>query len=255
LAFFAPFEIDIVTALAEQLVSAFTELEVATLTPEHIAQVPKEQGVYHLYRNGTLVYVGKADDLRGRLDDHRYKISGRRNIEVSEISFNCLTVHKNWTALAPETSLIAHYKAQAGVCEWNGNGFGIHDPGRNREETNKEPDGFDSQFEIREDWPCTWVYAREWNVLELLIRMKEELPFLLRYQTLEKKKYRSGHPEYNSVAISVPQPGMAAAELLRLVTQHIPGWQATRFPGYMILYKEHRNYTHGTVIWQQPDGQ
>lgn len=250
--FIAKFEIDIITALADQLVSAFAELETAALTNENIAQVPKEQGVYHLFRNGTLVYVGKADDLQSRLEDHRYKISGRRNISVAEMSFNCLTVHKNWTALAPETSLIAHYKTVPGVCEWNGNGFGIHDPGRNREETNQEPDGFDSQFGIREDWPCSWIEPGNWNALELLIRMKEQLPFLLRYETLEKRRYRSGHPDYNNLTLTVPQSGMAASGLLKLVAQSAPGWQATRFPGSLIFYKEDRIYKHGTVIWRQP---
>ena len=42
---------------------------------------------------------------------------------------------------------------------------------------------------------------------------------------------------------------MPAEELLKLITQNLPGWQATRFPGHMILYKERRAYDHGKVIW------
>ena len=251
--FVAHFEIDLVTALAEQLTAAFEGLEQGPLSEENIATVPAEQGVYHLFRKGLLVYVGKANSLRGRLSEHRFKITGRRNIGAGEITFTCLTVHKNWTALAPESSLIGHYKGLPGnLCEWNGNGFGPHDPGRDRETTNKPPDGFDSQFPIRYDWPCSGVAAKEWNIRELLIQIKAELPFLLRYQAEDKKKYRGGHPDFNDLSVRAPEPGMPADELLRLVTRQIPGWQSTRFPSHMILYKEAREYVHGTVICRQP---
>lgn len=236
------------SALADQLLTSFQALDIGELSEENVGTVPIEQGVYQLFRSDVLVYVGKADNLRNRLSEHRFKILGRRNIVINEMGLKCLTIHKNWTAVAPENSLIAHYKVQAGICEWNGNGFGPHDPGRHREETNQSPEGFDSQFPIREDWPCTTIGAQDWNARELLIRMKEELPFLLRYQTLQKN-YRSGHPDYNNVTVTVPQAGMTAEELLRLIAQHVPDWQATRFPGSMIFYKEHRTYTFGTVIW------
>lgn len=248
--FFRHFEIDIVAALAEQLVTAFEELEQGALSQANIGLVPEEQGVYQLYRNGTLVYVGKADNLRSRLTQHRRKITGRRNIEIDEITFKCLTIHKNWTAFAPENSLIDHYKTQPGLCEWNGNGFGIHDPGRERETTNKHPDGFDSQFPIKEDWLCIAVEAGNWNVRDLLVRIKAELPFLLRYEA--PVNYRAGHNEYNAVNVAIPQNGLPVTEILRLITGQLPGWQATRFPSHMILYKEHRDYTHGTIILQTP---
>lgn len=252
--FYDKFDIDLITALQEQLRAAFKKLAPGALNEENLAQVPGEQGVYHLYRKDVLVYVGKADDsLRKRLSEHRFKIMGRRNIEIGEMAFTCLTVSKNWTAVAPETSLINYYKKQPGnYCEWNGNGFGPHDPGRNRETTNKPPEGFDSQFPIRDEWPCSGVTAREWNIRELLMLMKAELPFDLRYQVANKKKYREGHPDYNALTVMVPTAGMPANELLRLITQRIPGWQSTRFPSHLILYKEDRDYTHGTIIWKQP---
>jgi hypothetical protein len=60
------------------------------------------------------------------------------------------------------------------------------------------------QFPIRHEWPCEFVEAREWNIRELLIRMKEELPFLLRYECINKK-YRAGHADYNDRTAVVPQ--------------------------------------------------
>jgi len=198
------------------------------------------------------VYVGKADNLKARLSQHRFKIMGRRNIEIGEMTFTCLTVHKNWTALAPENTLIKYYTGQGGnLCEWNGNSFGPHDPGRERETSNKPPDGFDAQFPVKDDWPCDFVEAKEWNIRELLVRIKDELPFLFRYEATNKQ-YRLGHPDYNNLTVTVPAAGMPATELLRLITQRIPGWQSTRFPSHMILYRESREYAHGTVIWRQP---
>jgi len=244
LAFFAHFDFDLATALTEQLVIAFDKLEEGGLSLEHLAQIPQKQGVYQLFRDGMLVYIGKAANLRNRLTQHRRKIVGRKNIDAEEMGFKCLTVASTWTPMALEESLIKHYKTAPGGCEWNGNGFGPHDPGRERETTNKDPEGFDSQFPIRENWPCTSVKAGTHNAGNLLAAMKKELPYLLRYDTK--------HGDYKKVKVAVPHDGMPAIELLRIVTQNLPGWQATQFPSHLILYKEHRAYTHGTVIWQQP---
>jgi hypothetical protein len=230
LPFFAHFEIDIITALADQLTAAFAGLEPAPLRVENLAIVPSDQGVYHLFRNRLLVYVGKADNLRKRLSEHRFKIMGRCNIDVGEMAFACLTVHKNWTALAPEDSLIKRYRQQSSeVCEWNGISFGPHDPGRDRETTNKDTEGFDAQFPIKDDLPCDFVDAREWNVRELLIRIKEELPFLLRYEAVNRK-YREGHPDYNNLVLAVPAAGMPVSELLRLVLRAFQGGSPRNFP-------------------------
>jgi hypothetical protein len=128
---------------------------------------------------------------------------GRQNIDVAEMTFACVTIHPNWTALAPESALIQHY-AELHLSEWNGIGFGPHDPGRNRDATDADQEGFDMQFPIRHEWPCEFVEAREWNIRELLIRMKEELPFLLRYECINKK-YRAGHADYNDRTAVVPQ--------------------------------------------------
>ncbi len=236
--FHRSFELDIVAALTHLLTQAFDELESGELNDENLGEVPAKPGVYQLYRSSTRVYVGKAGQLRGRLKQHRKNLSGRQNIQESEIRFTCLSMGSNIHAVS-ESSLINYYS-----CPWNTNGFGNHDPGRNREETNKPPDGFDQQFPIRGDWPCADITAGDWNCGELLRRMKNQLPFLLRYQ-----RTKNGHPDYNDSFIHVPQTGMPAEDLLRLIAQNLPGWQATRFPSHLILYKEHRQYLHGIAIW------
>lgn len=262
----AKFEIDIISALSAQLIDTFARLSVGPLNPATLATVEREQGVYQLFLKGGLVYVGKADDLPKRLGEHYEKVTGRRNIDASDMGFKCLYVHKNWTTLAPETSLIAYYKAMgSGECEWNGNGFGPHDPGRNREITNKPTEGFDARYPIREDWRCPWVAPGDHDLLSLLIELKDNLPYVLRYGTEaggtdgeRSAHYTKGHPEHRGKTVTVPSPDMPAIELLRLVTKALPGWQSTAFPSHMILYKEAnegpngRVYKHGALIHREP---
>jgi len=248
MAFVGEFEIDIISALSSQLVDTLEQLEKGPLDlvsePE---VVESRQGVYQLFQGTRLVYVGKADNLKKRLTEHRTKIAGRRNITTQEMSFRCLYIHKNWTTLAPETALIKHYQGE-GLSEWNGNGFGPHDPGRNREQTDKAPDGFDVQYPIRDDWRMDSIEAGEWNARELLIEMKRELPYLLRFQAVNRNAYQRGHPAYNDLRISVPRSGMPACELLALIAHSIPGAQGTIFPSHMILYLENHQYTYGTSV-------
>ena len=244
MAFCKHFDLDLISALTGQLVEAFKELEEGTLTNEHISTLPTERGVYHLFQKGMLVYVGKTDDLQGRLDDHRKKISGRHNIDLGEMGFKCLTVPRNWNPLAHEEQLIQYYRENKGGCDWNGSSFGAHDPGRERDSTKKSPDGFDRQFPIREDWPCTTIEAGVLNAGRVLAMMKSEVPYLLRYDT--------ENVDYKKVDIQVPKTGMRAVELMTLITKTLPGWQSTLFPSHMILYKESRTYPYGDVIWNEP---
>ncbi|SAK40092.1 hypothetical protein AWB75_00155 [Caballeronia catudaia] len=256
----AKFEIDIISALSSQLEAAFDKLTAGQLAPAHTAALESDQGIYQLYHSGLLVYVGKADNLRTRLGEHYLKISGRQGIDVNDMGFKCLYVHENWVTLAPEASMIRHYKAKAsGGCEWNGNGFGPHDPGRNRELTNKDPDGFDTRYPIKADWPCHWIAPGEWNVLDLLVALKDpkRLPYLIRYETehLGRDKFAhfsKGHPDHRTASVTVPSVDMPAVELLKLITRVLPGWQSTAFPSHMILYKENRAYKHGTLVHYQP---
>jgi hypothetical protein len=243
------FEIDIISALSSQLIVALEKLEVGLLTESGISSLESGQGVYQLFHGKRLVYVGQARSLKKRLAEHHEKISGRRNIDILEMGFKCLFVHQNWTALAPEDALIKyHRKLGKGNCPWNGNGFGPHDPGRQRETTNKTPEGFDATYPIKEHWCCSWINAGEDTAENLLRSLKRGLPYLLRFETAEAKSSKP-HPDLIGTKVKVPRKGMPAEELLRLVAMSLHGWQATVFPGHMILYKEHQVYKHGRVIW------
>ena len=244
---FGDFDVDLGSALREQLLAAFEKLELGPLGDDALSGRTDGQGVYFLFHESELVYVGKADSLRKRLTEHRAKIEGRRGIQISSMSFKCLFLSNNWSALAPETSLLSHYKKAKKSPKWNGKGFGPHDPGRNRETTNKPPQGFDALYPIQDDWRCDLVDAREWNCLDLLLEIKANLPYLLCFQT-KTKSLEKGHPEYNDISVRVPRASMPARELLRLIVGRLPGWQATVFPGHMILYRETKAYKHGEVL-------
>lgn len=239
----AHFDLDIPRAIYKQLVKAFDKLVPEPLSSLTVTEVPKAMGVYGLIYDGALVYVGNAKNLRKRFLDHRTKIGGRENITAAEVGFQCLSVNPNWSAYAPEAILIAALDPA-----WNGSGFGNHDPGRNREQTDKPPDGFDSQFPIRLNWPCTHLQAGTYSALELARSLKAELPYLLRYGTSSGRTWRTGHADFDGVTVTLPQSGMAASDVLRALSAALPGWQATAFVSHVIFYKESRTYAHGTVL-------
>jgi hypothetical protein len=245
--FHRDFVINIVAAMTSQLLDALAGLTPAALDASNLAQVPADEGVYVLYHANMLVYVGKAADLRKRLGEHQTKIGGRRGIFLSDMAFVCMSVGEGWTALAPESTLITALSSQnAGLCAWNGNGFGPHDPGRDRETTDKPSDGFDATYPIVADWPCSWIDPGNWPILDLLISLKKGLPYLLRYQV--SGHWKKGHPDYKSLSVNVLEPNMQAERLLALIANAIPGWQGTVFPSHMILYKESRAYIHGRTL-------
>jgi hypothetical protein len=244
---FGEFDIDLVSALREQLFHAFGKLEQGPLSDDQINMLRPGQGVYLLYQQSNLVYIGKASKLANRLRQHRRKISGRRNIQIDEMSFKCLFLSNNWVALAPEASLIRHFEQSGFPADWNGSGFGSKDPGNNREETKKPPDGFDVKYPIRDDWQCDGINPGTWNCLDLLLSLKDNLPYLLRFQ-FKYSYYRKGHPGYNEATVEVPVKEMPARDLLRLIVSCLDGWQATVFPGHMILYQESRDYKYGEVL-------
>jgi hypothetical protein len=89
-------------------------------------KTPAETGIYGLYVERKLVYIGKAtgkSHLRKRFSEHARKISGRKNIKLSQMQCRFLIIAEEWVHYA-EHHLINYYKP-----EWNGSGFGSHVPG------------------------------------------------------------------------------------------------------------------------------
>jgi hypothetical protein len=236
------FKLSISKALTDQLHEALHELDPAPLTEADLAQVEARQGVYQLYLADDLVYVGSASgSLRNRLSQHLRKLSGRQNIAAASVRFTCLYVDEDLTVLAPEDRLIRVFQDE-GSCAWNGSGFGIHDPGRRRDETAVDAGHFDAQYPIRLDW-ITDIPAGSYTAADLLAQLRRDLPYTFRYQS-----DAAARQDYGAAAVEVPEDGMAARALLQLIAAALPDYQVTALPGYLIMYRERRDYPQGEVI-------
>jgi hypothetical protein len=247
---FALFRFDLPIAVMEQLVAQLDQMKTSPLTDEELKKLadyqnnlakaqnlPKlTQGVYAIYLGKKAVYAGKADNLRSRLGDHKFKLSGRRNIDPAKIGFKCLLLESSWSTSANESLLIAHYKNK-GECEWNMNGFGINDPGRHRD--GALPNAFDKSCPINEDWEVTGINDKT-TVGEVLSKLKQQLPFLPRYVVDSKSE---------SIPLELKGVPRTAKEVLVKVARLLgPEWQLMLFKGYITLYQSSRSYENGTPL-------
>jgi hypothetical protein len=94
---FGTFELNLNSSLAEQLGPFFDSLETAPLTSENIKKIKKgAEGVYALYIDRALSYVGKSNAKKGlkqRLTRHRRKLSNRENITVDDVQFKAAQIY------------------------------------------------------------------------------------------------------------------------------------------------------------------
>lgn len=142
------FEFDLDEGIRAQVIE---KLETSPPLPLIPGIGPSESGVYALYFRDALVYVGKASkettksgrNLRGRLSEHRIKISSRTNIRLDDVRVRYLTFSSEWWVFAAEYALIVHYKPA-----WNYSGFGSKTPGKGRPGTNLVS-SWDQQFPRR----------------------------------------------------------------------------------------------------------
>jgi hypothetical protein len=246
----AQFHLSITRALGEQLRDAINDLAPASLAHTNILKLRPESGVYQLYRDGKLVYIGKAEtSLPERLRQHLRKVEGRRNISASEMTFTCLYVAEDFSAVAPEKLLIKHFQGD-GKTPWNNNGFGNKDPGRNRDHTIVKAGHFDAQFSINLNIPIT-VPIGIYTVKQFLEVLKAALPFNLRYDQKFKGKGRLALTD-----LEVTQDPMLVHAAFALIIDSLPPqWQLTALPGYAILYKETdpQAYASATAWWRRED--
>jgi hypothetical protein len=228
------FRLSITKALGDQLGEAVRLLTPAPLRTSELDRLKREPGVYQLYRNGTVVYTGKADQsIPSRLGNHLRKISGRQGISLDEMSFICLYLAEDLSALAPETLLIKQF-TESGYSSWNRNGFGNKDPGQRRETTLVKSNHFDAQFQINLDFVIS-LEGGDRELRKLLNEVKAALPFNFRYaQTLKRV-----NPVSRRV-VNLEGGDYSAREIFECLLAHLSSedWQVTALPGYAILYPE-----------------
>ncbi|MET9973857.1 GIY-YIG nuclease family protein [Streptomyces microflavus] len=228
--FHRSFTLSITKALGDQLAADLAKLTRTPLTRTSIGQLSERPGVYQLYLHGDFVYVGKAEkSLPRRLRQHLKKISGRLGIAPSDMTFSCLYVAEDFSALAPEQLLINHHK-DLGEIPWNNNGFGNRDPGRQRDHTALKPTHFDALYPIDLDRPVEDLVAGETNLRDLLETLKKALPYNIRYA-------KSG--DLGSTTFVVTDEDLSLDTLLiRISAAASSGWQITALGGYVVMYED-----------------
>ncbi len=111
-----------------------------------------------------------------------------------------------------------------------------------------------SLYPIDTNYVCDWIEPGVHVAWDLLEAFKKDLPYLLRFHRVTKKfksqADQQAEQELKQSKIVVPSEMMSAKNLLiEIAKQLSEGWQATQFPGRLILYKEQTDYRHGQRIW------
>ena len=254
------FEFDVATPLFQQMGSDFDLLAPIPLQDLDLESVEERPGIYGLHHNGSVVYIGKADDsARSRLEKHRRQLQGRAGISPSEISFRCLHFAHTWDAFKPESHMISLYSPS-----WNSRGFGPNDPGRRRDKTRLADTHWHVLYPVDPEYPCLGIPEGTYDVLELLRLVCKCSPYWIRFQgnrngdtDEERRSYEQAHEDFSaSREIVIQENGMSVRSLLLLAVQSLPvpdEWQLTLLPSHILLYRERAEvYPRMRVLWPLP---
>jgi hypothetical protein len=251
------FELDLTEALLQYLPPVLERIVPAALTPEEVGSLPERaQGIYMLLFQGLPTYIGKTDaehGFRTRLLRHYYTLSARRNLNLSDVTYRAVRIMV-FTTVNVESTMIRYFHVDENPLAWQTSGFGSNDPGHRRE--GQEPSDFDLQYPISIDVPLPFLtMGSRSSVRDLLLLLKDRLPFDFRYETDRPPGGRSlrhtvGHVDQRKSDATVPRAGMTLREvLIELVLPNLPqGWIATVFPGRVILYKESTRWPHALEV-------
>lgn len=237
---FAYFRFNLPQAVTEQLIERLEQLTPSVLTDNALTQLSGFQtrnetvkGVYVIYQGGVAVYAGKADGVAERLSEHLWKLRGRHGIDLATVGFKALLLDDAWSTSANEDLLIARFKDR-GECQWNGTGFGPKDPGKERDTT--KPSWFNNTYPVRDDWPVENIPDQA-AVGTVLRALKDQLPFLLRYERL-------GEGAATPVELT-GVPRNARAVLVKCAQTLGANWQLTLLKFGFILYPELKEFRFG----------
>lgn len=254
------FRLSITQALSTQLYAALEALEPAPLTKENLEALYVQaaklgldslSGVYQLYREKPvggqeLTYVGKADQpLPKRLGDHLFKLTGRVGISIDEISFKCLFVEEDLSAVSPEKMLIKRHQETSAIV-WNNRGFGINDPGRNRDGTVLKNTHFDLEYPIDLDLKVSGLRAGPQSLRDLLQAVKVGVPYIFRYQ-------RSA--SFKDKRVIVPSADMSVDAVFRFIAGHLDEtWRISALVGWTIMYPDNNRVYPSAFRYYHPHG-
>lgn len=241
----AEFKLSITKALGDQLSQALSELTPAPLDELNIESVRKIPGVYQLWHEGELVYIGKADDsIPTRLWKHHRKLSGRMGISLEDMTFSALYVEEDFSAVAPEKLLINRFQ-EIGSIPWNNNGFGINDPGKERDTTAFKESHFDCQYPANLDYEIPDLTVGESTLDELLKKTKEGLPYTFRHA-----RGTDARKIYSNTSVTITPETRTADDVFQLISSSLPSpWRVVALPGYAILYPKEAVYESARRIY------
>lgn len=251
---YVEFEFDLPGALLIRLISELDRVVPALLCSDNLLEIPEQQGVYQLFLDGRLVYVGKTDaeaGLRRRLTRHARKIMHRKNLQPSQVTFKAVRIYV-FTAMDLEADLIRHYGGVKNIA-WNGSGFGSNDPGRERDTTNIKPENYDAKFPIDITREIDFSIFEGEAAASAFARLRDSLPFTFRYQSSGGNS-RKPHPDLTGTMVDALCGPMSPKDAISHIVARLPvKWQATLLLGYIILYKEApRAYPQSAVIATSP---
>ncbi|NCD17006.1 MAG: GIY-YIG nuclease family protein [Actinobacteria bacterium] len=230
------FRLSVTNAMRDQLIGLLDELEPAPLSEAAVATVERRGGIYQLFEDDQLVYVGKsAKNLQGRLTKHRLKIAGRVNDLIDHMTFRCAYVDEDLDAVAPEKLLIAEFRA-LGQAEWNSNGFGNNDPGKQRDTSAVKGNHFDRLHPINLDVSVALPSPQHpTTLLAVMDALKRALPYTFRFDG--NSSARAALSKIDVTGALPPTMTRTAREWFEWLMPLLPeGWVIVALPGYVIAY-------------------
>jgi len=229
--------------VSKQLLEMLSGLGISSLNQLELSKLQafqeenhSKKGVYLLHYQGNPVYLGKADDIAERLQQHYYKLCGRENIDIDEIGFKCIVLDESMSTAANEELLISLFQRDhSGM--WNNSGFGAKDPGRQRDST--KPGAFDQQHPIRKDYDLEF---RDINgtIGDFVAQAKQQLPYIFRFEI---------SADLLSRPISISPIRLTVEEFVSQLVKYLgPDYQANILSFGITIYAEEKEYQYGKVI-------
>jgi hypothetical protein len=161
------------------------------------------------------------------------------------MAFTGIYLEGTWIPVGPEQMLIRRFARQGLKPHWNDGGFGINDPGRQRDTTNFGQSHFDVQYPVDLDVRVS-VDAGVHAVKDFLPLLKRSLPYTFRFEDQHAK-----HADYLSSRVHVEIDRPTADQAFRATVAGLPtGWQLTVLPGYAILYQKIADYPSARRVYR-----
>jgi Caspase domain len=221
--------------LSNQVIGLLGRRERQPLSPEALRGMRDGSGLYQLSRvdefSEEVVYLGTTStSLPRQLMGLLKKISGRRLLSPDQIRFSHLYFDGDPSGLIPSPLRPGHR-----FPEWNRNGFGSRDPGRQRDKAQLRADHFDARYPIDLNYPLKSLRLDTRQLSHALRAIADQLPYTFRYQQTA--------PDFDRLTIEIPSHQVSADELFRHIANALgDSWQLTALPGYVILYRENTTY-------------